>query len=155
MNYNGVLGCLCDSALLMSFYRAQMLCALNVCLFVSHLLHPWDQLPCWNITVLSAAMPCCWWFFIFFKEQDTQLYFPWMLINVLPDGQEWKPFHSGLFRDNPESTTNSIYPWIAGKVFLWLHWSVEVGYQVQAGRYDYRDSSGSRVLPSSFPRTSD
>ena len=64
-----------------------------------------------------------------------------MLINVLPDGQEWKPFHSGLFRDNPESTTNSIYPWIAGKVFLWLRWSVEVGHQVQAGRYDYRDSS--------------
>lgn len=55
-NENGVLGCLCDSALLMPFYRAQMLCALNICLFILHPLHPWEQLPFWNITVLSAAM---------------------------------------------------------------------------------------------------
>ena len=144
MNYNGVHGCLCDSGLLMSFYRAQMLCALKVCLFVSHFLHPWDQLPCWNITVLSVAMLLMILFFFFsFKEEDTQLYFPWMLINVLPDGQEWKPFHSGRFRDNPESTTNSSES-LDRRESLSLAalvcWST---YQVQASRYDYRDSSGS------------
>ena len=82
-------------------------------------------------------------FFFSFKEEDTQLYFPWMLINVLPDGQEWKPFHSGRFRDNPESTTNSSES-LDRRESLSLAalvcWST---YQVQASRYDYRDSSGS------------
>lgn len=92
-------------SLVKAFYRAQMLCALNICLCVLHLLHPWDQLPFWNNHFISSHAMLVMIFF-FKKKEDKQLHSPWMRIHSLPDGHKLKPFRNGLFRGDPKSTTN-------------------------------------------------